>query len=207
MRPKHERTDSLGSRTTNLPTVLAPRVQDAVAAGITLTAELVRLSSSIRKAIKKMRYARTEVENLADEIEIFTDLYFDLLNACRTGPQTSKRASISIERLKIWVAGATESFEELLCRVEALDESGEYSLLDTLTARARLRWQRSESAAKCLRASLGVARESIACFTNIRNIEHLCELLDVLETAVSEEQRRSIELKCGTNVELVKDEL
>jgi hypothetical protein len=206
MRPKHGRTDSLESHT-HLPAILAPRVQNAVAAGVPLTAELVRLSSSIRKAIKKMRYARTEVENLADEIEIFTDLYFDLLNTCRIGPQTSKRATISIERLKIWVEGAIERFEELLCRVEALDESGEYSLLDTLTARARLRWQRSESAAKCLRASLGVARESIACFTNIRNIEHLCELLDVLETAVSEEQRRQIESKCGTNVELVKDEL
>jgi hypothetical protein len=201
MRPKHERTVSLGIAH-HLPALLAPRVQNAAAAGITLTAELVQLSRSIRKAVKKMRYTRTEAENLADEMEIFADLYFDLLNPCRTGPQTSKRASISIERLKIWVENAIEGFEKLM---GALDEDAEYSLLDTLTARRR--WHRSESVAKCLRASLMVARESIACFTNIRNIEHLCELLDMLETAVTEEQRRQFELKCGTNLELIKDEL
>ena len=164
------------------------------------------MSHSLKKAIKKMRYARTEVERLAEETEIFADIYCDFMKAYPANPPNNKRTSSSTQQyLKTWTKDAVRRLKKLLSRVQALNEDSGYLSFDAW--KARHRWHLTESAVKCLRASLDAASESINCFRNIRTIEHLFELLWKLETAVNEERRQELEVQHGANVERAKNEL
>jgi hypothetical protein len=152
-----------------------------------------------------MRYARAEVEKLAEETEIFGDTYCDFMKAYSPDRPNNEHASSSTQHLKIWTKDAIRRLKKLLRRVQALNEDSGYLSFDAW--KTRHRWSLIESAVKCLRASLDVAKESINCFRNIRTIEHLCELLTKLETAATVERRHKVEVKHGVDFERAQDEL
>jgi hypothetical protein len=174
----------------------------AAAAGVALVAELGRLSRSLKKAIKKIRHAPAEAETLTAEIDMFRDLYYQLLE---TDVEKDGRATSATKRLEVWSQDAIRGFQQLLGRVKALRGGPRYSILETLTA--RLQWYLNESAVKCLRASLSVARQTINCFLNIRAIEYLSKILEELRSAVTEEGRREVETRYDMNSETARNQL
>lgn len=108
-----------------------------VAAGVTLGAELLRLSRSLHKMIKGIRYARRDIAKLADEMGIFSGLYDDFLSVCVTGDQSKSRITSPIVRLISWTKDAKKSFQTLLDRVRALVHDSRHSWIETLAAHVK----------------------------------------------------------------------
>lgn len=171
----------------------------AVAATITLGAELVRISGSLRKAVRSIRYARRDIESLAEEIGLFSGLYENFLDACPLSSGSEAHSPSSNERLISWTRAAIRDYKKLRKEVGALARDPNPSLLDTVAA--HVRWYFRETTVKYLRASLCVARESITGLTNIRAIEKLDEQLSFLKSVLSTEQKRKIEIEYGMPVE------
>ncbi|KAF2684921.1 hypothetical protein K458DRAFT_487167 [Lentithecium fluviatile CBS 122367] len=172
-----------------------------VAAAITLSGELVRLSRSLREIFRSVKYARREIRKTADEMIIFAELFEGFLDCCSDGTPSDTRSSFSAKPLISWTRRAIRGLQKLLSELEALvaDPGDEYSLVETLTA--HVKWYFSKSSVGGLRASLSVARESINGFTNIRCIEKLEEQLRFLEQAVRDGERQTLEAKLGMAVE------
>ncbi|CAO2655764.1 Nn.00g045670.m01.CDS01 [Neocucurbitaria sp. VM-36] len=170
-----------------------------VAASVTLGAELLRISRSLKEMIKKIRYARREIEDLAKEMVMFSKLYEQFLDAYRTASKSETSFSSAAECLISWTMDAIHDFKILRNKVRALAGDPKYSVLDTIAA--HVRWYFSETAVKYLRASLIVARESMIGITNIRAIQKLDEQLKELRTALTQEHRQAVELKFGMTVE------
>tara|TARA_R110002003_G_scaffold70_26_gene6556 strand:+ start:5326 stop:5925 length:600 start_codon:yes stop_codon:yes gene_type:complete len=170
-----------------------------VAAGIMLGPELLRLSRSLRKTFKAIRYAPHDLDKLVKEMEIFADLYEDFHDVCTSDPKYKARSSGPAKRLMAWAEEAVHGFKKLLARVQALTGDSLNSKLDTLIA--RVRWYFSEDEVKFLRSSLSVARESMRGFSNIRVIEKLDEQMRLLKAAIAKGSQRTIEDQLGVDLE------
>jgi hypothetical protein len=168
-----------------------------VAAGLTLSAELIRLGRSLHKAIKVVKYARSEIEKLTAELEIFSGLYDQFMSVCVFGAKAKYCNAAPTRRLVAWARDARDSIRKLLDRVRGL--AGD-SIVDKVTARVQLYF--SEHEVKCLRLALCVARESMNGFTNIRLIEKLDEEMAMLQAASAQGNRQTHEQQLGMSIEV-----
>jgi hypothetical protein len=171
----------------------------AAAAAFTLGAELLRLSRSLRKMIKGIKYARRDIAKLADEMGIFAGLYEDFLRVCVIGDQSTSRMTSPIMHLIAWTKDAHKSFKMLLHRVRALARDSSHSWIETVAA--HVKWYFSEHDVKSLRLSLNVARESMRGFSNISIVEKLDKEIDMLRTAILRGNREATELSLGMSLE------
>jgi hypothetical protein len=180
-------------------------VAGVVLGAVPLATLLLKMGRALQQAVKKMRHACAELQALADETGFVAYLYHEFEKSC--APDVRKDALISspAKRLERWTRSALRSFEKLLQKVKALVRDSENSLLQTWVA--HIRWLLKESAVKALRASLSVARESIMCITNIRAVEHLRQILKLLETARAEGKLQQIEIQLGTTWKKTLDNL
>jgi hypothetical protein len=172
----------------------------AVAAGITLGAELLRLSRCLRKMINGFRYARSDVAKLAQEMEIFSGMYDQFMRVCVFESKGKYCNSAPTKRLVSWAEETIKAVVKLLSRVSALVGNAKDSVIETVAA--HVKWYFSENEVKCLRLSLSVARESINGFTNIRVIEKLDEEMDMLRAARAQEMRPIVEAQLETPLEI-----
>lgn len=175
-----------------------------VAAGCTLTAEIMRLTRSLRKMIKSIKYARRDISNIVNEINIFAEFFEHFRYSCSNSPASNARNSFSLESLITWTRSAIHGLGELLKNISALSTDDNHSLVKTV--HAHLKWYFNKSAVCCFRASLRVARESMNGFMNIRAIEKLDEQLQFLKQTLGQEERQAIEEKIGQSVDnYIKD--
>jgi hypothetical protein len=172
-----------------------------ITAGVTLSAEIIRLSRSLREMIKSIKYARDDINKVAEEMFIFAEQLGQFLRTCSDSPLSTPFVSFSPESLVSWTKGATRGLKRLLREVKALtsDVRYDYSIVERVTA--HVKWYFSKGSMKRFRASLRVARESMNGFTNIRVIEKLNEQLIFLKQAIREGNRTKIEAELGMTVE------
>jgi hypothetical protein len=172
-----------------------------VAAVCTLSAELIRLSHSLRKMIKSINYASRDISKIAEEMIIFAEQFGGFLRVCSDSPASTTPSSFSPTSLISWTKRATHGLRKLLREVKALtsDVKYDYSIVERVTA--HLKWYFSKDSVKCFRASLRVARESMNGFTNVRLIEKLDEQLLFLKRAIREGNRKALEAELGMTVE------
>jgi hypothetical protein len=74
-----------------------------VAAGITFGALILKLSRSLYKSAKKIRYASREIMKLVKEMGIFADLYEDFYRVCVSDQRKKGRNTSSTRRLIDWM--------------------------------------------------------------------------------------------------------
>jgi hypothetical protein len=170
-------------------------VFSAVAAGIALSAQLMKLGRSLHKAIEKIKYTRPEIAKLAAELDIFSGLYDQFMNVCVFEPNAKYCNAAPTRRLVAWAQEARNAIRKLLDRVTG---SPGDSIVEKVAA--RVQWFFSEHEVKCLRLSLRVARESMIGFTNIGVIQKLDEQMAMLRAASANGTRQAIEQQLGISL-------
>ncbi|KAH6616470.1 hypothetical protein C7974DRAFT_45351 [Boeremia exigua] len=174
----------------------------AVAAGIGVGSELIRLGCAIQKRIKRVKDSRKDIERLANETIIFAGLYKRFLRACEEDPDAYTTDVSAILPLISWAQKTVDSLTTLLQRVESLYPQSKPRTDFEDRAVAHLVWYRSTSTVKALRASLSVARESINGFSNLMCLEKLKDQLKTLRKALLDPHKRSaLERDLGISVE------
>jgi hypothetical protein len=178
------------------------------AAAITFGDLILKLSRSLYKSAKKIKYARRELVKLAKEMGIFSDLYEDFYRVCVLDQRKKGRNTSSTRSLINWIEDATYALRVLLDRVQALAGDSRYSKLETLTA--HVKWLFSENEVKYLRLSLGVAQESMRGFSNLTVIEKINEQIHLIRAVLARGDQQAIqtlENQQGATLEERLDEL
>lgn len=171
----------------------------AVAAGITICAQLAEFGKAIRKATKRIKNSRRDIADLSDETVIFAGLCEEFL---RTFTDTKSKAASSVAPLITWLRRTNTELSELLQKVEALTPDPTYRVSIQETLIAYLEWYFSKNAVKKLRASLTIARESMNGFSNVLCIQKLNEELQILKNALRDaSSRKTMEEKLGVKLE------
>jgi hypothetical protein len=168
-------------------------IAGVVATAITLCPIVVKLSRQLRIAYKSVKYAKSELERLTNEMDIFTSIYTTFLKSCAAEGKHQKRVSSAKEKLVLWTQQAICDYENLLRKVDALSRFPIYEHTITETAFARCKWYFRKSHVEYLRVSLNVARQSLLSFINIHNMGILDEQLARLKSVISRRQREEIE--------------
>jgi hypothetical protein len=178
------------------------------AAGITFGALILKLSKSLYKSAKKIKYAHRELMKLVKEMEVFADLYEDFYRVCVSDQRKKGRDTSSTRRLIDWIQNAMGAFRVLRKRVRAIAGDSRYSMRETLTA--HVKWLFSENEVKYLRSSLNVAQESMRGFSNITAIEAINEEIQLIKAVIAEGTQQAIQAledRLGVTVEKRLDEL
>jgi hypothetical protein len=178
------------------------------AAGITFGALILKLSKSLYKSAKKIKYAHRELMKLVKEMEVFADLYEDFHRVCVSDQRKKGRDTSSTRRLIDWIQNAMGAFRVLLKRVRAIAGDSRYSMRETLTA--HVKWLFSENEVKYLRSSLNVAQESMRGFSNITAIETINEEIQLIKAVIAEGTQQAIQAledQLGVTLEKRLDEL
>ncbi|KAL6704782.1 hypothetical protein ACN47E_007586 [Coniothyrium glycines] len=173
----------------------------AVAAGIALTSQLIKIGKSIRETIKGIQHTRQDVTELADEVIIFAGLYRDFLRTCSNDLKANASTALSAHRLEIWTKSIIHKFRDIVRDTEALiPKKSRCSVSESF--KAHWKWFFSSSFVDGLRASLRVARETINAFTSLSLLKKLNSHLDLLRQALhNSENRQLIEEEYGMDLE------
>lgn len=174
----------------------------AVAAGIGIGSELIRLGRAIQKAIVKIKNSRRDIERLAHETITFVGIYKTFLRTCENDEHTYTTEASAIQLLITLAQKTCDGLSQLLESVEALQPQSKIKSQLEESLIARLVWFRSENRVKALRASLSVAKESISCFANLMQLSafnaHIKELKEALN---DRSKRRALEQQLGVPLE------
>ncbi|CAI9629258.1 hypothetical protein GT037_001442 [Alternaria burnsii] len=176
---------------------------DLTLGAVALLPVVISCSRKLRNAYKSIKYARSELEGLTDEMDIFTGTYTAFLRCCAKEGKQQKRVSVAKEKLVIWTRQAIQDYKKLLHKVDALARHPVHKHTVTELAFAQLKWPFRKNHVVYLRASLNVARQSLVSFTNIHNMAILDEQLDLLKAVISRRERKEIEKEYG----MTKEEL
>jgi hypothetical protein len=166
-------------------------VVGVVAAGIAFGSLILKLSKSLYKSAKKIRYAHRELMKLAKEMGIFADLYEDFYRVCVLDQRKKGRNTSSTRGLINWIHDAIDAFKVLLNRVRAIAGDSKYSMLETLTA--HVKWFFSENEVRCLRSSLRVAQESMRGFSSITMIEAINEEIHLIRDVIAQKDPQVVQ--------------
>src|SRR4051812_1523413 len=104
----------------------SPAILGAIAAGSTLSADLLRLSRTLRKMFESIKHAPREISKLADEINKFVGLFEAFLDTCSQIPASGTHASFDPGCLITWVRSAICAVQELLRKVGAFTSNPKY---------------------------------------------------------------------------------
>jgi hypothetical protein len=165
-------------------------VAGVVAAGVTFGALILKLSQSLFKSARKIKYARRELMKLVKEMGVFADLYEDFYRVCVSDQRKRGRKTSSTRHLIDWIEDAIDAFKALLNRVRALAGDARYSMLETLTA--HVKWLFNENEVKYLRSSLSVAQEGMRGFSNITAIDTIKEEIRMINVVIARGDRQAI---------------
>ncbi|KAI4646012.1 hypothetical protein J4E93_005591 [Alternaria ventricosa] len=173
----------------------------AAAAAVALCPIVIGIAKELRVAYKKITYARQELEELVNEMDIFTDLYTEFLKVCSTRKKHRRSVSSAKRKLVSWTKHAIADFKTLAHKVDALSRDPVYkhSIIDT--GLAKFKWYFNTKHLVYLRASLSITRQSMVGFTNICAIELLDEQLAHLKSVLTAQQREDILYEYGMTVE------
>lgn len=178
-------------------------VLGAVAAGVALGSELVRIARSIQKVTKRIQHARRDVADLTKEAIIFAGLYQKFLHTCADDLKDRAKNNTSMMHLISWTRATLRGLRNLLKKVRPLQSNPKcyYSLSETLSA--QWTWLFSARRVEGLRASLSVARECINAISNLICINKLDIELKLLKAALrsDRERRRVLEKELGMSLE------
>jgi hypothetical protein len=166
-------------------------IAGVAAAGITFGGLILKLSQSLYRSAKRIKYARRELMKLVKEMGIFADLYEDFYRVCVSDQRKKGRNTSSTRRLIDWIQDATDAIMVLLDRVQALAGDSRYSKMEVLTA--HVKWFFSENTVGYLRSSLRVAQESMRGFSNVTVIETINEEIQVIRAVVAQGNRQTIQ--------------
>ncbi|KAF1842231.1 uncharacterized protein K460DRAFT_409648 [Cucurbitaria berberidis CBS 394.84] len=174
----------------------------AVAAGIALSSQLIRIGRSIQKATKRVRHARRDVSDLANETIIFAGLYQTFLRTCADDLEKCTSTKSSIGRLASWAKSTIDNLHKLLDKVQAVGSNHRYRYSISDTFAAHFEWFFSKSSVGALRASLSVARECMSGFSNLVCIKKLDVELEYLRAALKDTRvRQELEGRYGMQIE------
>jgi len=164
----------------------------AAAAAVALCPIVIGIAQELRVAYKKITYARQELEELVNEMDIFSDLYTEFLRVCSTRKRHRRSVSSAKRKLVSWTKHAIEDFRMLAHKVDALSRDPVYkhSIIDI--SLAKVKWYFSTKHLVFLRATLSITRQSMVGFTNICAIELLDEQLAHLKSILTVQQRDDI---------------
>jgi len=182
-------------------TQIMAEIFGTIAAAVTLGPVILKLGRELRDGARSVKFARRELEELVNEMSIFTALTYEFYNACSTKKKQTELVLSAQERLADWTEAAIQDFEQLSYTVDALSTDPIYQHTAYQVARAHYDWYRSKSYLEYLRASLSVARQSMNGFTNVCNMELLDEQLVYLKSVLTTQQRKEIEQEFGMPVE------
>ncbi|KAH7398567.1 hypothetical protein BKA66DRAFT_453390 [Pyrenochaeta sp. MPI-SDFR-AT-0127] len=174
----------------------------AVAAGIALSTELIKISKAIRETIKEVQHARQDVTDLLNEATIFAGLYQMFQRGCSEGLKACASTAKSTRRLESWAQATISGLNKVREDVEALrlNTNDTYSVSQSLSA--HLRWFFGTSLVKGLRASMRVATESINAFASLTLIKKLDVQLRMLRSALRNlAERQILEQQYGMRIE------
>jgi hypothetical protein len=183
-------------------------IAGVAAAGITFGTLILKLSKSLYKSAKKIKYAHRELMKLVKEMGVFAYLYEDFYRVCVLDQRKKGRDTSSTRRLIDWIQDAMDAFRVLLKRVRAIAGDSRYSMRETLTA--HVKWLFSENEVKYLRSSLNVAQESMTGFSNITAIETINEEIQLIKAVIAEGNQQAIQAledQLGVALEKKLDEL
>ena len=170
---------------------------------IGLSTVLLKTARKLRETVQDIRYARGDLSDVFVEIDLFAGTCDDFLDVCDEDPSISERTQKLKLQLNSWTTRTVQGFDSLLDKVQAVARNPEddYSAIEVLTA--HIVWLRSKGTLKYLRASLGVARQNMICFTNIRIIEKLNMDLAQLKSVLSstKTEKRRVEMLYNMTVE------
>lgn len=171
------------------------------AAAITLCPLFIQTARQLRSAAKSIMYARSELEDLTDEMNMFSVLYDQFIQVTEERIKKKKKkkthAASARKRLVSWADSAKYDFEKLAQRVDALSRDPVYKHSVTETVFAHCKWYFNKNHLKYLRYTLVVARQSMLGFTHMCNIEILDEVLARLRFGTTSDQRAEIEKERG----------
>ncbi|KAH4989842.1 hypothetical protein HBI76_063020 [Parastagonospora nodorum] len=170
-----------------------------VAAGVTLSAEVLRSSRSLRKLTKGTKHARIKIVGLSKEMDLFADLYDELFRVCIFDSSTTTCTQSPVKRLVAWTEETIDAFRNLLDRIQDLVDISRDSVVDVLVA--RMKWRAIEREMECMRMSLSISRQGIKGFINIRVFEKLEEEEDMLRNTIERGDRQSLEERFGMTLE------
>lgn len=176
---------------------------DLTLGAVALLPVVISCSRKLRNAYKSIKYARSELEGLTDEMDIFTGTYTAFLRCCAKEGKHQKRVSVAKEKLVIWTRQAIQDYKKLLHKVDALARHPVHKHTVTELTFAQFKWPFRKNHVVYLRASLNVARQSLVSFTNIHNMAILDEQLNLLKAVISQRERKEIEKEYG----MTKEEL
>jgi hypothetical protein len=166
-------------------------IAGVAAAAITFGALILKLSKSLYKSAKKIKYARHDLMKLIKEMGIFADLYEDFYRTCVLEQRRKGRDTSSTGNLIDWIQDATDAFRELSKRVKALAGDLKYSKLETFTA--YVWWFFGENEVKYLRSALSVGRENMRVFSNVTVIETINEEMQMIRDVIDQGDRQAIQ--------------
>jgi len=173
-----------------------------IAIGIVgLSTVLAKTVREIRTTVQDIHYARGDILEVEKEVDLFSRIYDDFLDACDEASSMTKNASKIKTSLISWTRKTIKGFKNLLYKVHAVARDPEYYHSIREVASAYYIWLRSKGTVRYLRASLSVARQSMVAFTNVRIIEKLNEELAHLRSPLSSTERATIELRLKMPVE------
>ncbi|KAF3042329.1 hypothetical protein E8E12_002007 [Didymella heteroderae] len=174
----------------------------AVAAGIAVGSELIRLGCAIQRSIERIKNSRKDVEDLATETIIFAGLYQKFLRACGKDRHVGTTDVPAVLPLIKWAEETLAKLKKLLRKVEGLYPQMKPRTKWEDTFIALIVWFGSSSKVQALRNSLSVARESIIGFTNLMCLDELKIQVKLLKEALRDRnKRRELEDRLGVTLE------
>ena len=146
-----------------------------LAGGLQLVDQFTKMSRKFRKFCKTVRWAKREMQALATETSIFSEI---LLRFCELTCHGPKREGISpagqtaincAKKLTDSCHDVLMGLRELLKKVRPLSSRTDTSKVSK--AVAHVRWFFDKDSVRCLQAKLSVARASISVFVNLQLLE------------------------------------
>jgi hypothetical protein len=86
---------------------------------IGLPAALTMTFKSLRKTVESIKYAKHELRDLEEEVDLFAGIFDSFLDACDEASLETEGASMIKRHLRSWTEKVMEGFENLLDRVQA----------------------------------------------------------------------------------------
>lgn len=164
----------------------------AVAAGIALSNEMIRIGRSIRKATKRVQHARRDFAELADEAIIFAGLYNRFLRTCGDDLKSCRDTAAAFQRLDKWARANRRGLRKIQRECKALRSNDKYGTSISETVAAHVKWFFNKDSVEGLQVALRVAREYINGFSTLTYIKKLEQELEMLRHALDNIMERQI---------------
>jgi hypothetical protein len=172
----------------------------AVAAGIAVCHEMIRLAKTIHKVAKNIKNAPKDIGTLTDETITFTGLYGDFLETCERNTKFHEAAWM--KRLKVYADNLIRRLQAILDEGDALRVDVDYRHLLKDSVKAHWNWLIRRNVVTHLRTSLAIASQTITGFLNIICIQKLNEELGLLRSIINNREKRiQIESELGVSLE------